>query len=239
MHNFYLSGTPLLKLETGRIFCRTNKEGTGFVGVVEMPADLSVESLRQFRLNSHIRVDKSSARLPAMDNSYILGEYSANELLTNMKFRQYTLPDALECFVRHSFLPHPDPTLAWNIILSATRTPLSSMPTDGLYEFKNETCVLVSNHAYNGNTIGSVLGEPLWGPDGQYALTSSMEMETYKNWIVQEQEANMKRDPAYRAFVQAMSALGELPMYMNKQQLAIREEHANLAIVSAQVFPAP
>lgn len=48
--------TQMLQLLEGRVFCRTSK-GTGFVGLIEMPAYLETESLRSFRMDTHIWVD--------------------------------------------------------------------------------------------------------------------------------------------------------------------------------------
>lgn len=232
MHPQSFLGTELQKLPSGRVFCRTNG-GTGFVGLVEMPAYIATESLRQFRLNNHIWVDAQNTRVASSryssnpDHPSFFGEHTASGLVTDMEFGQSVLADGLECFVRKSFLPHVDPTMSWNIIVSAKRTHVSSMPKDGLYEFKGGKCTLVSEHAYNGNNIGQVLHEPIWGPGGKYALNSSMEIEEYKKWIGPEQERNMKRDPLFREFVEAMGALGEMPMYMDKVEVAAREQKTN------------
>ena len=226
MHPQSFLGTELQQLPSGRVFCRTNS-GTGFIGLVEMPAYIATESLRQFRLNDHIWVDAQNTRVASSryssdpDRPSALGEYTANNLLNDLEFGQSPLSDGLECFVRKSFLPHDDPVMAWNIIVSAKRTHLSAMPKDGLYEFKNGKCKLVSEEPYNGNNIGQVLSEPLWGPNGKYALTSSMEMQAYKNWIGPEQARNMKRDPLFKEFIEAMRALGEMPMYMDEQEVAL------------------
>lgn len=228
-------GASLQQLPSGRVFCRTNG-GTGFIGLVEMPAYIATESLRQFRLNDHIWVDAQNSRIAANRYGYdpdqpgYYGEHSANSLLTDLEFGQSQLSDGLECFVRKSFLPHGDPSMAWNIIVSAKREHLSSMPKDGLYEFKGGRCVLIDENPYNGNNIGQVFEENIWGPGGQYALNSTMEMDAYKAWIGQEQERNMKRDPQFKQFVEAMRALGDTPMYMDKAQAAVREAQSNAII---------
>lgn len=232
MHPQSFLGTELQKLPSGRVFCRTNG-GTGFIGLVEMPAYIATESLRQFRLNDHIWVDAQTSRVAAHrygdnpDHPTYLGEHDAGGLLTDLEFGQSSMSDGLECFVRKSFLPHEDPSMCWNIIVSAKRTHLSSMPKDGLYEFKGGACTLISDHPYNGNNIGQVFGQPIWGPSGQYALTSTMEMKAYQKWIGPEQERNMKSDPLFKEFVLAMRALGETPMYLDKQAVAAREEQSS------------
>ena len=232
MHPQSFLGAQLQQLPSGRVFCRTNG-GTGFIGLVEMPAYIATESLRQFRLNDHLWVDAQTSRVAAHrygdnpDHPTYLGEHDASGLLTDLEFGQSSLPDGLECFVRKSFLPHEDSSMSWNIIVSAKRTNLSSMPKDGLYEFKDGACTLISEHPYNGNNIGQVLNENIWGPGGQYALNSSMEIEAYKKWIGPEQEKNMKREPLFKEFVEAMRALGDMPMYMDKPTAAAREVQSN------------
>ena len=232
MHPQSFLGTELQKLPSGRVFCRTNG-GTGFVGLVEMPSYIATESLRTFRLNDHIWVDAQNTRVASVryssnpDHPSFFGEHTANELLNDMEFGQSNLADGLECFVRKSFLPHNDRKMSWNIIVSAKRTHVSSMPKDGLYEFKDGKCALISEHPYNGYNIGQTLREPIWGPSGQYALSSCMEIEAYKKWIGPEQKRNMKRDPLFRAFVEAMGALGEMPMYMDKVEVAAREQKSD------------
>jgi hypothetical protein len=206
------------------------------VGLVEMPAYIATESLRQFRLNNHLWVDAQNTRVASSryshnpDQPTFLGEHTANNLLTDMEFGQSILPDGLECFVRKSFLPHENADMSWNIIVSAKRTHLRCMPKDGLYEFKDGACTLISEHPYNGNNIGQLFNEPIWGPGGQYALNSSMEIEAYKKWIGPEQERNIKRDPDFKEFVEAMRALGEMPMYMDKQGVAAFEHKSNQVI---------
>lgn len=228
-------GAELQELPSGRVFCRTNG-GTGFIGLVEMPAYVGTETLRQFRLNDHLWVDAENSRIAASrysnspDRPSFLGEHTANNLLIDLEFGQSPLDDGLECFVRKSVLPHIDPGMAWNIIISAKRTRVPNMPTDGLYEFKNGTCTLVSDQPYNGNNIGQVLSEPIWGPGGKYALNSSMEIATYKKWIGPEQERNMKSDPLFRKFRDAMLVLGEMPLYMDKDEVAAREEISHRVI---------
>ena len=191
-----------------------------------MPTSVSTECVRQCRFNDYIWIDDQNMRSPQSRYQTEFGEHTANNLLTDLTFLQHIQPDALDCFVRRSFLPHADPSMAWNIIVSAKRTPLSTMPTEGLYEFKNGTRSPVSNHPYNGDNIGAVLSEPLWGPHGKYALMTSMEMNTYNQWIGPERQRNMKRDPAFKAFSDAMAALGEMPMYMDKEEIDNRTAHA-------------
>ena len=116
------------------------------------------------------------------------------------------------------------------------------MPKDGLYEFKGGRSQLISEEFYNGNNLGAQFREPLWGPNGNYALTTSMEMETYKKWIGPEQERNMKRDPMFKEFVLAMNALGEMPMYMTKEELDVREALVHkvmLQILDEDAGPSP
>lgn len=235
MHPQSFLGNHLQQLPSGRVFCRTNN-GTGFIGLVEMPAYIATESLRQFRLNDHIWVDAQNTRIAAARHSYnpdqpsFFGEHTANSLMYDLEFGQSQLNDGLECFVRKSFLPHENTEMSWNIIVSAKRIHLSSMPKDGLYEFKNGTCRLVSEEPYNGNNIGQVLSKPIWGPEGQYALSSSMETNAYKNWIGPEQKRNMKKDPLFKEFIEAMRALGEMPMYMDKQEVVLFEQRSSSLI---------
>ncbi len=232
MHPHSFLGHQLTQLPSGRIFCRTNG-GTGFIGLVEMPAGIATESLRQFRLNDHIWVDSQYSRVASARHSHnpnepsYFGTHTASNLLTDLEFGQSILPDGLECFVRKSFLPHENAEMSWNIVVSAKRTHLPAMPKDGLYEFRGGACKLISEHPYNGSNIGQVFNEPIWGPGGQYALNSTMEIEAYKKWIGPEQERNMARDPLFKQFVLAMNALGEMPMYMTQEQAAVREEQSD------------
>lgn len=228
MHPHDFLGHELTQLPSGRMFCRTNG-GTGFIGLVEMPAYIATESLRQFRLNDHIWVDAQHSRVASARHSHnpdepsYFGTHAASNLLTDLQFGQSILPDGLECFVRKSFLPHENPEMSWNILVSAKRTHLPAMPKDGLYEFSGGACKLISEHPYNGSNIGQVFNEPIWGPGGQFALNSTMEIEAYKQWIGPEQERNMARDPLFKKFVLAMNALGEMPMYMTREEAAVRE----------------
>ena len=57
-----------------------------------------------------------------------------------------------------------------------------------------------------------------------------MEIKTYNNWITTERERNMKRDPLFKEFVEAMRALGEMPMYMNKQEAEMFEKNSDTVI---------
>ena len=235
MHPQQFLGIQFQSLPSGRVFCRTNT-GTGFIGLVEMPAYVKTECLRQFRLNDHIWVDTQKARVAAVRHSYdpdqpaFLGEHDAKGLLTDLAFGQSILPDGLECFVRKSFLPHLDPSMSWNIIVSAKRTSLPCMPKDGLYEFKNGVCSLVSDNTYNGTNLGQQFSQPIWGPGGQYALATTMEMNAYNNWIGPEQERNMAREPMFKEFVEAMRSLGEMPMYMTRADVSELEQRTNTII---------
>lgn len=220
----------LSPLPGGRIFCRSN-EGTGFVGLVEMPASIPTECMRQFRCNTQLWVDAQHSRAASTrSGDQDLKTHTANELLLNLDFSQNSLDDALECFVRRSFLPHSDPNMAWNIVLSAKRTPSLHMPQDGLYEFSNGQPRLVSRETYNGYNLGQVLQQPLWGPEGQFALTSSMEPAAYHAWIGPEQERTTAKDPLFKAFVLAMQSLGDVPMYMTQAQLDTRDAQSKEVI---------
>ena len=141
MHPYSFLGQELTQLPSGRIFCRTNG-GTGFIGLVEMPAFIATESLRQFRLNDHIWVDAQNSRVASArhsrnpDEPSYFGTHAASNLLTDLEFGQSILHDGLECFVRKSFLPHDNPEMSWNIVVSAKRNHLPAMPKDGLYEIQ-------------------------------------------------------------------------------------------------------
>ena len=195
-----------------------------------MPAFITTEALRQFRLNDHMWVDAQHSRVASArhsrnpDEPSYFGTHAASNLLTDLEFGQSILHDGLECFVRKSFLPHDNPEMSWNIVVSAKRNHLPAMPKDGLYEFSGGACKLISEHPYNGSNIGQVFNEPIWGPGGQFALNSTMEIEAYKQWIGPEQERNMARDPQFKQFVMAMRALGEMPMYMTREEAAVREQ---------------
>ena len=115
MHPQQFLGNQMAKLPSGRVFCRTNG-GTGFIGLVEMPAYVGTECLRQFRFNEHIWMDAQNSRVATSRYAYdpdqpsYLGEHDAKGILQDLEFGQSILPDALECFVRKSFLPHEKPT---------------------------------------------------------------------------------------------------------------------------------
>lgn len=228
------ANTALLCLPSGRLFLRNQ----GIVGLVEMPLAMSTECMRQMRCDTHLWVDDLNHRPAATrygDSN--VGTHSANDILTSTDFGQMPNNDGLECFVRRSFLPHADPTMAWNIVLSAKREPLTGMADDGLYEFNNGQCHFISAETYIGNNLGQVLQQPIWGPSGQFALTSSMEPNAYQGWIGPERERAMAKDPVFKAFVHTMQALGDLPMYMTKAQLDAREMHSISAIQTALQSP--
>lgn len=180
-----------------------------FVGVVQLPKHATLEEMHSVRLNSSLWLDTEVARKPVtLMRSEEMCESDLGHLLTNIKYQRHTLPDSFEVFLRGTHLPDPTPESRWAYAAGVVPQRLAALPQDGLFEFNGSTdgFRLVSDDIFRGEALGSILRTPMWGPNGQYGLATSMEPETYPKWLAAERAKPPRAydDPKFRAFVQLM-----------------------------------
>lgn len=181
-------GKPLLAIEEGRIFCRAagDGNGTGYLGIVAMPRAIQGETLRAFRLNTGLWMDAEHVAdaVKRMDSPSItaktFGEFDANSLFNSMKFAQGLMPDAIELFVRRTFIEHNDPSMTWSLVMGASAKRLPALEKDGLYEIKAGAIAHIDANIYKGMNLGQIFREPVWGPEGKYGIGTTMEPGFYQ-----------------------------------------------------------
>lgn len=221
---------PLMAIREGRIFCREAGGGIAYLGIVAMPRQVQSETLRAARMNTGLWVDAQHAvdlaqRVPHLSSENIQ-EFAANDLLTSLKFAQGALPDALELFVRRTFIEHEDPAMSWLLLLGASARRLPALPKDGLYEIGSEALNLIDECVYAGMNLGQVFREPLWGPKGQYGIGTSMEPGFYQAWIKEERARNARSDPGFAAYLAAMASCEPMPLAYTRAQWLERKQQS-------------
>ncbi len=228
----------LLPITAGRIFVRSNNDGVGYVGVVEIPTSIAPEHLYAMRVNDRLWLDETQrehgndrmefTRLGRDD----LKEFDANSLLQSMKFR-VGLPDYQEFFVRHSALPHQDTNKAWCFVVSASRERSRCFAQDGLFELDAKEAmkrVEVDPKLGIGSSLGQLLREPLWGPYGQFGLAHSMDPAYYQKWVEGDRQRNARQDPRFAKFMELMRDEAEPNLFYTAQAKAQRDNLAKSVI---------
>lgn len=235
----------LHKVDQGRLFYRNVAGGmVCMVGVVHIPgtqllgdkpADWPMECLMPARLNSSIWLDLEHAQPFARQlfHREAVEESDVGSLIRSLQWRAGNLPDAVHMGLRQCAIEDGQPGV-WAIAFGAAPKPVPGMTVDGLYEFGPSGPVLVDDRAWNGEAIGAVLGEPLWGPQGKLGLLTSMRMDIYPKWIGPEQERNKKSDERFGRFLDLMKDVEPLPMAYTANQKDAYEQ-ATRAVVRAMM----
>lgn len=234
---------PLHEVSQGRLFRReVGDERCLYIGLLELPRNCPDEQLVTARVNSQLWLDLEHPIDPYSRNPNFyrgdkngvggLGEHSASDVITALKFGSYDLPDMAEFFLRKSALPHQDPSLSWVIATGASDQSLKVMPRDGLYGFKAGVDVqLVDPTAHHGEAFAGMLRLPVWGPNGDFGLSHSLSCKTYPHWIAQNRAQNIKSDPLFAAYMAKRKTAGapEVDYYS-------KAEHAEQQMLSSKLI---
>jgi hypothetical protein len=206
-------------------------------GVVELPKCVEVERKHMVRLNTSLWMDDVNSARVTSDwlGPQDVAEHDIGNLLTTLKYGVGVIPDTFELFVRSTMMPHASEGKRWAYVAGVVANRLDATPVDGLYEFdKSESgSRLVSDNQYNGEGPSNILREALWGPDGVFGLSTSMEPTSYPAWLAGERArqgrarpGDSSYDPMFLRFAEAMERLAPLPMVYTRAQL---EERDNLS----------
>lgn len=205
------------KVDSGRIFARTVSGGQQLiVGAVELPDDTVGERVYAARLNSSLWIELGSSK-PGQSQcptAQVHGEVAIKEsnLTWILKTFQWessaVIKDMCSIFIRRSVLPSSEIGKAWFLVCTALRTGNPLLQQDGVYELRADGYTPISGTAFAGYQPCSIFCSPMWGPDGNWGMSTSMELSYYKSWIDQEQESNARRDPAYAEFCRRLTSSG-------------------------------
>jgi hypothetical protein len=236
-----------ISLSTGRIFRRTNRDGIGLIGVVEVPIDLQTEGVHLCLIQAGVMlVDRLEAR-PLLNS---VGEKTdpgsiKDEPADSFFYRSYASDSsgAQQFFFRESVLPPSAPDMKWCYITGARRLAIPQLSGDGMYELGAQLRkVQLPSNFGEGMNLGGLLREPVWGPGGAYGLAHSLEPGFFPYWAVQDRARNAKQDPKFAAYMEAMARHGEPPLYYTAAQQEEREALADRVlreILDAEDVPRP
>ncbi|MFK4705729.1 hypothetical protein ABIC83_002568 [Roseateles asaccharophilus] len=234
-------GRQLYQVKQGRVFVRearveshvdspTRRPKSNFanskliVGMVEVPRFADVERMHAVRMNDHLWMDVESSTKPhCFYGPEIIAESGMADTLLQFGFRGHLLPDSLDVFLRASVLPHDEPDMRWALIAGIVPHGLKAFTKDGLYEIGQAGFTLISENTYNGQGLGTVFREPIWGPGGRYGVAMSMEPARYASWVGEERVRNAKREPMFAAYMERMEARCPLQLYYTAEFAAMRD----------------
>jgi len=158
-------------------------------------------------------------------------EMTPNNFLTGMQWQSWASSDFLQVGLREA--PIADESGGkWAIVFAAINKRLDAMPQDGTYELGPQGLKLVDDRAFIGSAMNQVLREPLWGPQGQFGLSTGMRHDVYHAVIEKDRARNANRDPRFNEFMELMKEAGDLPLAYTAAQLAEREEISKRIIAS-------
>lgn len=236
----------LHKVDQGRLFYRNVAGGmVCLVGVVHIPgthllgdkpADWPMECLMPARLNGNIWLDLEHAQPFARQLIYReeIEESDVGGLIRSLQWKSGFLPDTIQMGLRQCPIEDGQPGV-WAIAFGASNKPIAGMTVDGLYEFDGNKPVLVDSRAFNGESIGHVLTQTLWGPNGDLGLLTSLRMDIYPKWIGPEQERNRKTNDRYGQFLDLMKDREPLPMVYTAEQKREHDEAVRAIVQSMYV----
>lgn len=216
---------PLQPVDGGRLYFREFRDGmAAVVGVVDVPADTPLEHLMAARLNDRLWLDVAHAKRLAKRSEWP-DECDASSLLTSTKWRGGgDLPDAFEVAIRATHLQHADPARRWVYVMGVLKQPVPVAKGGGLFDLTPGGVVRVSDEPFAGNSLGLVLREPLWGPEGKYGLATSMNPAIYDEWVVKDRETNARRDPMFAKFIERTHGeLGNPPLVYTREEMEKRD----------------
>lgn len=221
-----IPGTYSLQpVDSGRLYFREFGDGkAAVVGVVDVPADTPLEHLMAARLNDKLWLDTDHAERLAKRSQWP-NECDASSLLTSTQWRGGgVLPDAFEVAVRGTHLQHVDSARRWVYVIGVLKQPVPVAKGGGLFELTPKGVARVSDEPFAGTALGSVLREPLWGPEGKHGLATSMNPAIYDDWVVKDRESNARRDPMFAKFIERTHGdLGNPPLVYTREQMEQRD----------------
>ena len=226
----------------GRIFVRSAESltqgrrvagGMILLGVVEVPRSADLERMHTARLNERFWLDVHAARQPRTHQPGNVREMDASGLLLDLQWARSGLADSFEVFLRATMLPDPDPGRRWAYVVAALDKRLATLPVDGLYELGAGATVprLVSTDIFAGEPPAQILRTPIWGPDGRYGMSTSMEPEFFPTWLAEERASpRMQRERLFQLFVKRVDEKHP------KSSVYTADEHRAREAVCAQVL---
>lgn len=249
-----LLGPMLHKVASGRVFVRGVKgqareypapaglnerltDAMLLIGVIEVPSYAEVERKHSVRLNSSLWLDIDNARTNEKSDhvgALDIQEMDIGGILTSLGFAVGGLPDSFEVFLRATMLPHETPGMRWAYIAAPVANRLEALPADGLYAFEKGTpgFRLVDANPYNGDPPSLILRKALWGRDGQFGMTTSMEPNHFPSWLEAERARNFASnyDPMFKAFAEVMEARAPMGMVHTASELASRDKLSGVVL---------
>lgn len=222
----------MVLVDSGRIFTRLHTDGhCSLVGLLDVPADMPTERVIPavvaapggLCLATHDAREPflgHDMREPSQDE---LSELDANALIRTLKWKRSPRMDGCELFLRQSALAHHDENRRWVIAAGAAASSLSTLPAHGLYELRGGGSPwMISKEPHAGMNTGQLLREVLWGPDGRFGLGTSMQLDFYERWIVEERIRNGRRDEGFARYMAIMDKLPPFPLAYTKEQVVER-----------------
>lgn len=226
-----------ISLTAGRIFRRTNKEGIGLIGVVEVPEALETEAVHRCALSGGtLLVDgQNGVALIAPGGDPVPRELVREECASGIIYHQFESDSAggQQLFFRQSVLPSSTPGMKWCYVVGARRMQIPQLPVDGLYALGERLeRIPVEDGFGRGLTLAQAFREPVWGPTGEFGLAHVLEVGYYHEYVADDRKKNARKDPQFAAYMKAMNenGLGEPLLYYTASQRAEREALASRVI---------